>query len=282
MSSLVVVGAGPIGAAAAQQAAATALATRIVLVDPAADVARGLALDICQSGAVTGTSTLVEGTGDTGAVVGARVVVVADRYGAAGEWRGDDGLAMVASLRALNPRALVICAGAAQDTIPERMVLERGADAARIAGSAPEALRAALVALTALEAGTAPEDVALTLVGRHGRDLFVAWEGASIGGARATEVLMPPALTRLERQTPLLWPPGPLSLGAAAARVARLALTRAPGRPSLFVVAPESAGGAPRSVTVPAEIVEGEVRPLRPTLAPRERVRFESAARAGA
>lgn len=277
-----VVGAGPIGAAAAQQSAAAALATRIVLVDPAADIARGLALDICQSGAVTGTSTLVEGSGDTGAVVGARVVIVADRAGAAGEWRGDDGLAMVASLRALNPRALLVFAGAAQDTLVEGMAMERGADPARLAGSAPEALRAAMVALTALEAGVAPADVVLSLIGRHGRDLFVSWDGASIGGARATEVLAPPALTRLERQTALLWPPGPLSLGAAAARVARLSLSRAPGRPSLFVVAPETDGGTPRSVTVPTAIVDGGVRPLWPSLAPRERVRFESAARAGA
>lgn len=281
MPSLVVVGAGPIGQAATQHAAAAALATRIVLVDPAADVARGVALDICQSGAVTGTSTIVEGTGDTGAVVGAGVVIVADRH-AAGEWRGDDGLALVAGLRALNPRALIVCAGAAQDGVVERMVDERGDDRRRLAGSAPDALRAAMVALAALEAGTAPRDVTLMLVGRHGPDLFVAWEGASIGGARATDVLSPPVLSRLERQTALLWPPGPLGLGSAAAGVARLALTRTAGRRSLFVVPPEDGEGRPRGVTVPAAIVDGEVRVLWPALAPRERVRFESAARARA
>lgn len=280
MSSLVVVGAGPIGAAAAQQAAAAALATRVVLVDAAADVARGIALDICQAGAVTGTSTLVEGTGDTAVVVGAAVIVVADRHGPAGEWRGDEGLAMLAVLRALNPRALLVCAGASHDAMVERMVVERGDEPRRLAGSAPEALRAAMLALTALEAGTSPADVALTLVGRYGRDLFVAWEGASVAGVRATEVLSPPVLSRLERQTPLLWPPGALALGAAAARVARLALGRMAGRPSLFLVPPGNGEGRQRGVTVPAAIVDGEVRPVWPSLAPRERVRFESAARA--
>jgi malate/lactate dehydrogenase len=279
VSSLVVVGAGPIGAAAAQQAAAAAVAARVVLVDPAADVARGLALDICQSGAVTGTSTMVEGTGDTGAVVGARVIIVADRHGGAGEWRGDEGLAMVAALRALNPGALVVCAGTAQDMVVEQMVAERGGDARRHAGSAPEALRVAMVALAALEAGVAPGEVALSIVGRWGRDLFTPWEGASIGGARATDVLSPPVLARLERQTPLLWPPGALALGAAAARVARIALTRAPGRPSLFVVPVEAGEGPRRGVTAPAVIAGVEVRPVWPPLAPRERVRFESAAR---
>lgn len=268
------------GAAAAQQAAAAGLASPIVLVDPAADVARGLALDICQSGALTGTSTLVEGTGDTGAVVGARVIVVADRFGGAGEWRGDEGLTLLAGLRALNPRALIVCAGCAQDTMIERLVSERGADPGRIAGSAPEALRLSMVALTALEAGTAPGDVALSVVGHSGPEIFVAWEGASIGGTRAGDLLTPPVLARLERQTPLLWPPGPLSLGAAAARVARMALSRTPGRPSLFLVPPRNGEGTSGGVTVPAAIVDGEVRPVWPVLAPRERVRFESAARA--
>ena len=277
MSPLVVLGAGPIGAATAQQAALTAVAPGVRIVDPSADVARGIALDICQSGAVTGTSTLVEGGGDEGAVIGASVIVVADRYGAPGEWTGDDALLLVSRLRSLNPRALVVCAGAAQGAVVERLVLERGADRARVAGSAPEALRQALTALAALEAGIAPGEVALSVVGRPPKDVFVSWEGASIGGSRASDVLSPPTLGRLDRQTPYLWPPGPLSLGAAAARVARLAMTRAPGQVSLFVVPPSEDGGAVRGAVLPAVIADGRVIPRRPALSPRDQVRFEQA-----
>ena len=277
MSPLVVLGAGPIGAATAQQAALTAVAPRVRIVDPSADVARGIALDICQSGAVTGTSTLVEGGGDEGAVIGASVIVVADRYGAPGEWTGDDALLLVSRLRSLNPRALVVCAGVAQGAVGERLVLERSADRARVAGSAPEALRQALTALAALEAGIAPGEVALSVVGRPPKDVFVSWEGASIGGSRASDVLSPPTLGRLDRQTPYLWPPGPLSLGAAAARVARLAMTRAPGQVSLFVVPPSEDGGAVRGAVLPAVIADGRVIPRRPALSPRDQVRFEQA-----
>lgn len=277
MSSLVVLGAGPIGAATAQQAALSAVAPRVRIVDPSADVARGIALDICQSGAVTGTSTVVEGGGDEGAVIGAAVIVVADRYGAPGEWTGDDALLLVSRLRALNSRALFVCAGAAHAAVVERLVLERGADRARVAGSAPEALRQALTALAALEADIAPGDVALSVVGRPPKDVFVSWEGASIGGARASDVLSPPTLGRLDRQTPGLWPPGPLSLGAAAARVARLAMTRAPGQVSLFVVPPSADGGPVRGAVLPAVIDDGRVTPRQPALSPRDRVRFEQA-----
>lgn len=277
MSPLVVLGAGPIGAATAQQAALAAVAPRVRIVDPSADVARGIALDICQSGAVTGTSTLVEGSDDEGAVIGASVVVVADRYGAPGEWTGDDALLLVSRLRNLNPRALFVCAGAAQGSVVERLVLEHGADRARVAGSAPEALRQALTALAALEAGIAPGEVALSVVGRPPRDVFVSWEGASIGGARASDVLSPPTVGRLDRQTPYLWPPGPLSLGAAAARVARLAIARALGQVSLFVVPPSADGGPVRGAVLPAVIDDGQVIPRQPALSPRDRVRFEQA-----
>lgn len=277
MSPLVVLGAGPIGAATAQQAALAAIAPLVRIVDPSADVARGIALDLCQSGAVTGTSTMLEGGGDEGAVVGASVVVVADRYGAAGEWSGDEALLLVARLRALNPRALFVCAGPTQAPVVERLVLERGADRARIAGSAPEALRLALTALVALEANVSPREVSLSVVGRSPKDVFVPWEGASVGGARASEMLSPPVVGRLDRQTPYLWPPGPLSLGAAAARVARLAMTRAPGQVSLFVVPPSDDGGQVGGAVLPAVIADGSVRPRPLALSPRERVRFDPA-----
>lgn len=280
MSTLVVLGAGPIGQATAQQAAARALTSRVVLVDTAAEVARGLALDLCQSGAVTGTSTLVEGTGDDSTVVGARVVIVADGHGAPEAWTGDAGLQRLARVRGLNSRAFVICAAPAHDRVVERAVLEQDADPARIAGSAPEALRAAMTALTALEAGTSPDDVRLSVVGRAPGELFVAWDGASIGGARAADVLAPPVVARLDRQTRYVWPPGPLALGAAAARVAALLLGRRPGLASLFVVPPRVGEGATRGVTMPAAFEDGRVRARWPALPPKDRVRFETAARA--
>jgi hypothetical protein len=196
VSILAVVGAGPLGAAITHQAAAAAIARRIVLVDDAADVARGLALDIRQSGPISGSSTAVEGTGDTGAVVGASVIVMADRHGA-GEWRGDDGLALVARLRTLAPRALILCAGAAQSDMVESFVRERDGDRRRIAGSAPEALRSALTALACLETGAAPADVSLAAIGRPPKEMFVPWSRDR--RLRAADVLPVAVIARIGR-----------------------------------------------------------------------------------
>ena len=276
MSILAVVGAGPLGAAVTHQASAQAIARRVVLVDAAADVARGLALDIRQAGPIAGSSTVVEGTGDTGAVVGAGVIVVADRHGA-GEWQGDEGLALVARLRALNPRALILCAGAAQAGMIEAFVQEKDGDRRRIAGSAPEALRSALTALVGLESGAAAVDISLAAIGRPPKDMFVPWEGAAIGGSRAADVLPAAVIARLDRQVPYLWPPGPLALAGAAVRVARVVMGRAPGWVNVFVVPPVADDRQVRGVAVPAVVDEGALRVVWPVLAPRDRVRLETA-----
>lgn len=276
MSILAVVGAGPLGAAITHQSSGMSLARRIVLIDDAADVARGLALDIRQAGPINGSSTAVEGTGDTGAVVGAGVIVIADRHGK-GEWAGDEGLALVTRLRTLNPRALIICAGAAQAGLVETFVHEKDGDRQRIVGSAPEALRSALTALTCLESGAAPADVSLAAIGRPPKDMFVPWEGAAIGGSRAADVLPAAVIARLDRQMPYLWPPGPLALAGAAVRLAQLVFGRAPGWVNVFLVPPVTDDRQVRGVAVPAVVDEGALRVVWPALAPRDRVRLESA-----
>lgn len=277
MSSFVIFGAGPIGAAVAHKASAGHVAARVVLVDDAADVARGLALDIRQAGAIAGSCTAVEGTNDVGAVVGAAVVVVADRYGAAGEWRDDAGLGLLMQVRALNPRAVILCAGAAQTTSLETFVRERDADRRRVVGTAPEALRSAMTALVCLETGAAPADVSLIAIGRPPTDLFVPWEGASVGGSRAGEMLPAAVVARLDRQLPYLWPPGPLVLAAAAVRVARLVSSQVPGWACVTLVPPADGDRGVGAVALPARHVDGAIDPVWPELAPRDRVRLESA-----
>lgn len=278
MSTLVVLGAGDLGGAVTRQAVAAAVTRRVALVDDAVDVARGKALDILQSGAIDGVAVDVVGTGDLGAVVGAAVVVVADRHGAPSvEHQGDAGLQLLVKVRALNPGALIVCAGAAQLELVERFVHERGADATRVVGSAPEALRAALVALTALAANSAPREVSLMLVGRPPRETVVMWDEASIAGRRATDVLSAPALTRLNAHVPHLWPPSSLTLAGAALRVVGLAMTRSSGMPAVFVVPAGPEGVRRRGVTLPAHLRGDGVAPVWPDLSPRDRTRLETA-----
>lgn len=278
MSSIVVLGAGPIGAATAFQLASRGAARRIVLVDAAAGIAQGLALDMLQAGPITGSSTRLEGTSDTSAVIGAAVVVVADRHGV-GEWTGEDGLGLVAAARAMNPRAPLVFAGAAAGGLIERVVGERDSDRRLLVGTAPEALRQGLRAIAALAAGVAGGDVDLTVVGRPPRECFVAWSGASIAGSPASDVLTVPELARLDAQATRLWPPGPLALGMAAAAVAERYLAAAPGVSSLWIVPPNDGLVLTRAVAVPATFGPAGAVPRWPQLAPRDRVRLDAAIR---
>lgn len=280
MTAVVVLGAGELGATVARAVAASGVANRVTIVDDAVDVARGKALDIHQSGALEPIDAEVAGSADLAAAVGAAAIVLADRHGAApSEWTGEDGLQRLARVRALNPGALIVCAGASQLDLVERAVLEQGGDRRRLVGSAPEALRAAAVALTCLEAGCAPRDLSLTLIGRPPAAAFVPWTDAAIAGQPVATVLDPPALARLDTRLARLWPPGPQALGAAAGRVVRLALVGGPGSACVFAV-PDRAGEIPRrGAALPVSFWPDGLRVVVPQLSTRDRVRLEGVLR---
>jgi malate dehydrogenase len=275
--TIVVLGAGEIAAATARQLAAARIAGRIVIVDESSSVAQGKALDIAQAAPVDGYDTAVLGTSDESAVVGATVIVLADRAAAAREWSGEEGLALVRRLAGLNDHAPLVCAGTLQQSVIDRAVHELGVPRTRIFGTAPEALRGAIVSMVALEAEVAPGDISLLVVGRPPHDVIVSWDSASLNGRRAIDVLPPPAITRLDARASRLWPPGPHALGSAATRVVRSMLTRA-ARTHVLEVAlsrDESPGG--RAAMLPARVGPGGILRLEPLpLSARDRVRLES------
>jgi malate/lactate dehydrogenase len=275
--TIVILGAGEIAAATARQLAAARIAARVVMVDEAASVAQGKALDIAQAAPVDRYDTALVGTGDESAVVGASVVVLADRVGAAGEWSEEAGLALLRRVAGLNAQAPFVCAGVLQRSIVDRGVHELGLPRTRLFGTAPEALRGAIASLVALEAEVAPGDISLMVVGRAPHDTIVSWDSASLNGRRAIDVLPPHVITRLDACASRLWPPGPHALGSAATRVIRSMVTRA-ARTHVLEVAltrDESAGG--RAAMLPARVgPRGILRLEQPPLSARDRVRLES------
>lgn len=277
---MTILGAGEIGGALARQLAATDVASRIVLVDEQGSVAAGKALDIAQAAPVDRYSTSLSGTNDVSAVTGAAVVIFADRSGPAGEWRDEDGLALLKRVAGLNQVAFMVCAGAAQATLIERGVTELGLPRRRLFGSAPEALRSAVVTMTALEANAAPADVSLSVVGRP-QQAIVAWDEAAISGRSAPQVLSAAQLTRLNARTARLWPPGPINLASAATRLVRSAITRSPRVHIALVALTKEEGTAGRSAMLPVVLAPGGIAHLvQPSLSARDRVRLETALRA--
>jgi malate dehydrogenase len=276
--SIVVLGAGELGGALARQVAAADIALRVVLVDDTGTVASGKALDIRQAAPVDGYSTDVAGSTDEAAVVGADAIVIADRMTTGGEWHDDSGVALVRRIAHLNQSAMILCAGARQLDVVERGIREGGIARHRLLGSAPEALRSAVLSMTALEAGCAPAEISLTVLGRPVAQIIVPWEDASIGGRRATDVLSPPAITRLDTRLARLWPPGPITLASAATQFLHAAATR--GRQTLcaFVAVTREDGERGRVGMLPVTMnAAGIATVVAPALNARDRVRLDTA-----
>lgn len=292
MSTAVILGAGDIGGALARQLAALDVVNRIVIVDDLGNVAAGKALDVAQSAPVDGYHTVLAGTSDVAAVVGAAVVMVADIASSPiTEWKDEAGLALIRRVAGLNQRAPIVCAGAAQAGLIERGVNDSGIDRRRLFGSAPEALRSAITAIVALEANAAPSDISLSVLGRapsfaqatedKPQQIIVPWDEAAIAGRSATEVLTAAQLARLDARIARLWPPGSYALASAAARIVRTALTRTPRVHAALVAVTRDEGVPGRSAMMPVTLQPTGVAALiPPALSARDRVRFETTMRA--
>lgn len=281
VATITILGAGEIGGALARQLAAIDLVSRIIIVDDLASVAAGKALDIAQSAPVDRYHTVMAGTADIAAVVGAAVVVVADGGAQpAAEWKDESGLALLRRVAGLNQLAPIVCAGALQSALIERSVNELGLSRMRVFGSAPEALRSAVTAIVSLEAGAAPADISLSVLGRAPQQIIVPWDEAAIAGRRVTDVLSAAQLARLDARIARLWPPAPYTLASAATRVIRTALTRTPRVHAALVAVTRDEGSPGRSAMMPVTLQPSGIAALvPPSLSARDRVRFETATR---
>jgi malate dehydrogenase len=281
MATIVILGAGDTAGALARQLAALDLVSRIVLVDDMGSVAAGKALDVAQSGPVDGYITALAGTNDVAAVVGAAVVVIADRFGPpSADWQDEAGLALVKRAAGLNQVAPLVCAGTSQSALVERGVNELGIPRARLFGTAAEGLRAAVVAMCALESGAAPADISLSVLGRPPQNVIVPWDEASIAGRSATQVLSAAQLARLDARVARLWPPGPYTLAAAAARVIQTAITCSPRVHTANVAVTRDEGTPGRSAMMAVTLQPSGIRQIvEPALSARDRVRYDTSMR---
>jgi len=279
MTSVAVIGAGEVGAAVAQALATRDRVSRVLLVDDAANVAAGKALDIQQSGAVTGSHVRLEGTADLTRVMGASACVIADRHGPpAAEWAGDEGLALIRRLLPCAGDAPLVFAGPSQAALMQTAAREQHVSRVRLLGTSTEAFAAAIRSMIALEAGCSPTEVALAVLGVPPKGLVVPWSEAAIGGFSLVRVLTPVQMTRLESRIARLWPPGPYALGLAAAVAAEAVITASRRRLNLLMVLDGEFGARNRVGALPALLdARGVAHAYAPSLTTRERVLLDTA-----
>jgi len=289
MSTVAILGAGDLGGSIAQALAAGGQVPRVLLIDAAAPVAAGKALDIQQSGAIEGFHCRLAATDDVTAVAGAAVCVVADRAGApAVEWHGDEGLPLLRRLVSYASDSPIVFAGAAQAGLLLHAGRDLGLPARRLVGSAPEAYASAVRAIVALEVGCSPGEVTLAVLGAPpvagadargaGGGLVIPWSEASIGGYAVERVLTPVQIRRAEGRAARLWPPGPYTLGAAAARVVEGMLAASRRTFSAMTLLDGEFGVKDRVGILPVRLSSRGVEEVRvPVLNARERVLLETA-----
>jgi malate dehydrogenase len=262
MTTVSILGAGELGGSVAHALARAERVGRVVLIDEGGTIAAGKALDIQQSGAIDGFHTRVEGTQDLTRVTGCTVCVVADTGRPAAEWQGDAGLAMMRRLKGFVGEAPIVFAGAAQADLLLAAVREAG-------------FRRAIVAL---EAQCSPSEVALSVLGVPSSGFIVPWSEASIAGHAVERVLTQVQVRRVEARVALLWPPGPLALGAAAAGVVEAIVTSARRAPGVLTVLGGEFGVRNRVGVLPCLLGPAGVTEVRPpALNGRERVLLETA-----
>jgi malate dehydrogenase len=271
MHTVAILGAGPLGGALARTLAERDAVSRVVLIDDAADVARGKALDIRQAGPVEAYDTAVQGTDRIDEVAEADVIVVADRH-REGDWSGDLALQMLSRTFHLS-RAPVVLAGAAHHSLMTLALAELKVPPARMVGSAPVAAAAAARALAAPWLDASPVDLAIPILGVP-PGWVLTWDRLTSAGG---PVDMPPhAASRVDQTLAASWPPGPYSLASAAAAVARAMLSSSRRRYCCYAATPFG-GIRPVVFAAPVTLSPAGVQTVViPELSPRQRVALES------
>jgi malate dehydrogenase len=272
MPSVAILGAGPIGATLAHTLAARERVREVRLIDDAGQIAAGKALDITQSGPVENYATRVTAATHLSAAAGASVVVIADQASGA-EHAGEAGLALVRQLVAVGVTSPLVFAGAGPRELMVRAIAELHVPDARIVGSAPLALESALRALAGVAVDGSGVEVSLRVVGVPPKQAVVAWEEATAFGQPIASQLAAHEIAALSARIPSLWPPGPYSLGSAAARIVEAVAIGSRRRFSCFVSL-----GRGRIAAMPVELgSQGVTRILEPSLTRQERTLLDNA-----
>jgi malate dehydrogenase len=278
MATICIVGAGELGGSTAHALARGERVRRVLLIDEDGTIAAGKALDIQQSGAVEGFHTRVDGTNDLTRVAGGAVVVIADSGRASQEWSGEIGLSMIARLKGFIGTAPIVFAGASHADLILSVGREAGLNRRRLIGAAPEGLAGAVRAIVALEARCSPSEVTLAVLGTPPSGFLVPWGEASIGGYSLERVLTQVQLRRLETRLARLWPPGPQTLGLAAAKIAEAMVTSSRRSMSVLTVLGGEFGVRDRAGVLPCMLTPSGIAHVRlPDLNTRERVQLETA-----
>lgn len=204
-----VVGAGNVGATAAQHIAERELARELILLDVAEGIPEGKALDLAQASPVDRFDTRVTGTSDSGSLSGSDIVVVTAGLARKPGMTRDDLLTTNADIvgsvcervKETAPDAIVIVVTNPLDAMAYVALKVTEFSPARVVGMAGILDSARFRYFIADELDVSVEDVTAFVLGGHGDSMVPLPRYSSVAGIPLSELLDESVIERLVERT---------------------------------------------------------------------------------
>ncbi len=206
---IAVVGAGNVGATAAQHIAERELARELILLDVAEGIPQGKALDLAEASPVDRFDTRVAGTSDSGSLSESDVVVITAGLARKPGMTRDDLLStnadivgsVCAHVKEIAPDAIVIVVTNPLDAMAYVALKVTEFSPARVVGMAGILDSARFRYFIASELDVSVEDVTAFVLGGHGDSMLPLPRYSSVAGIPLSELLDATAIERLVERT---------------------------------------------------------------------------------
>lgn len=204
-----VVGAGNVGATAAQRIAERELGREVVLLDVAEGIPQGKGLDMAESAPVESFDTLITGTNDPDALTGCDLVVITAGIARKPGMSRDDLQATNADIvgtvsghvKRIAPDAIVIVVTNPLDAMAYVAFKTTGFPPHRVIGMAGILDSARYRYFIAKALDVSVEDVTAFVMGGHGDEMVPLPRYSSVAGIPLTELLDAPTIAQIVQRT---------------------------------------------------------------------------------
>ena len=206
---ITVVGAGNVGATAAQRLVDKELANEVVLVDIIEGLPQGKGLDMYESAPIEGSDTRVVGSNTYDASAGSQIIVItagiARKPGMTREQLQETNAGIVKGVTeavvAKSPQAILIVVSNPLDVMTYVAYKVSGFERHRVIGMAGILDTARFRSFIAMELGVSVEDIQALVLGGHGDSMVPLVSCTTVAGVPLKEFLDQPAIEKLVKRT---------------------------------------------------------------------------------
>jgi malate dehydrogenase len=207
-TKITVIGAGNVGATAAQEIARRDYAD-VVLVDIVEGLPQGKALDMNEAGPVLGYEAKITGTNDYGDTAGSQVIVITSGVARKPGMSRDDlvttNQGIVASVTkaaiAGSPDAIIVCVTNPLDAMCHVAKDTSGFPKQRVVGMAGILDTARFRTFIAWETGASPRDISAMVLGGHGDQMVPVVSATTVGGIPLRQLVSDDRIGQLVQRT---------------------------------------------------------------------------------